>query len=288
MIQIRKNINLAKFTTFKIGGPASYFCIAKNEKDLNQVLLWAKKNKTPFFILGNGSNLLVSDEGYRGLVIKFQAGGCKITDGKVFCGAGAGLGEISNFFSKNSLTGFEWAAGIPGTLGGAIFGSAGAFGKSMKDIILDVQVLDVKIGKIINLKNKNCGFGYRKSVFKKKNNLIIISANLKGISGKEIEIKNKMKEYLTVKKERQPLSFSSAGSVFKNPPKFSAGELIEKCELKGKIIGGAQISPHHANFILNLQKASAKDVMALINLIKKSVKNKFGLKLNEEIIFLGF
>jgi UDP-N-acetylmuramate dehydrogenase len=288
MIQISRNINLSKFTTFKIGGPASCFCIAKKKEDLAQAVLWAKKNKTSFFILGNGSNLLISDEGYKGLVIKFEIGGCEIKEGKISCGAGAKLGELSNLFSQNSLTGFEWAAGVPGTLGGAAFGNAGAFGKSMEDIIIDVQVLDSKTGEFKNLKNKDCRFGYRTSIFKKKNNLIIISANLKSSLGEKETIKNKIKEYLAKKKEKQPMSFSSAGSVFKNPGKLSAGELIEKCGLKGKTIGDAQISNHHANFIINLGGAKAKDVMSLINLAKKSVKNKFKLNLNEEIIFLGF
>ena len=196
---------------------------------------------------------------------------------------------------EKNLSGLEWAAGIPGTVGGAVWGNAGAFGKSMKDIVQAVEVLDSQNFKIKKFKNKDCKFDYRESIFKKKKNLIILSANLVLEKGKKEKIKKQIKNNLQYKREFQPLSFPSAGSVFKNHPpiriskkilagkSFSAGELIEKCNLKGKTIGRAKISEKHANFIVNLGKARSKDVMKLINLTKKKVKKKFSVNLKEEI-----
>ena len=256
----QKNISLKKYTTFKIGGPAGYFFTAKNKRDLIKAIKWAKNKNLPFFILGAGSNVLFSDKGYRGLVIKFQ---------------NQKLSQLVN-------RGLEWAVGIPGTVAGAIWGNAGAFGKSMKDVAKSVEVFDVKDGKIKILSNKDCQFGYRDSIFKKNHNLIILSAEIKQ---KKSNLK-KIKEYLAYRKKTQPLNFPSAGSIFKNPKNYSAGELIEKAGLKGKKIGGAQISNVHSNFIVNLGTARAQDVLSLMKLIKKTVDKKFKVKLEEEIIIL--
>ncbi|MFH1780607.1 MAG: UDP-N-acetylmuramate dehydrogenase [Candidatus Nealsonbacteria bacterium] len=255
----QKNISLKKYTTFRIGGQAKYFFIAKTKNDLLRAVKEAKERRLPFFILGNGSNLLVSDEGYKGLVIK---------TGK----------PLSSYVSK----GLEWAAGIPGTIEGAVYGNAGAFGQSMKDAVESAEVFDTKTKKVKIFKNKDCQFGYRTSIFKRNRDLIILSVKIKR---RKSDFK-KIKEYLDYRKKTQPLNFPSAGSVFKNPSGFSAGELIEKCGLKGKKIGGAQISNVHANFIVNLGTATAQDVLLLIKLIKKTVKKKFKINLKEEIIFL--
>lgn len=296
---IKRNVSLKTHTTFKIGGQAKYFFKAPTKENLILAIKTAKKFDLPFFILGGGSNLLVSDRGYKGLVIKQQTMSSKIQDNKIFTEAGLLLGRLVNLAAKNNLIGLEWAVGIPGTIGGAIRGNAGAFGKSMKDIVGKVEVYDIKDKKIKTFKNKNCHFDYRESIFKRNPNLIILSAELqlkKGppVGGKK-EIKEKMKEYLDYRKKTQPLEFSSAGSIFKNPlPSqvlkkfrrariFSAGELIEKCGLKGKKIGKVKISRKHANFIINLGNGKAKDVKKLIKLIKDKVKNKFGIVLEEEI-----
>lgn len=255
----QENVSLKKYTTFQIGGPARYFFAAKNKASLIKAIQKAKKENLPFFILGNGSNLLVSDKGYKGLVIK---------TGK----------PLASYVSK----GLEWAVGIPGTIEGAVYGNAGAFGQSMQTAVKSVEVFDLKDEKIKILSNKNCQFGYRDSVFKKNHNLIILSVKIKT---RKSDL-NKIKEYLIYRKNNQPLSLPSAGSIFKNAPGFSAGELIEKCGLKGKKIGGAQISDIHANFIVNLGAAKAKDVLSLIKLMKKTVNKKFKIKLEEEIIFL--
>ena len=256
---IKKNISLSKYTTFKIGGKAKYFFAAKTKKDLIKAIVTAKKSKLLFFILGGGSNLLVSDRGFKGLVIKYGQ-------------------PLSSYVSK----GLEWAAGIPGTIQGAVQGNAGAFGKSMKNVVKEVEVFDTKTGKIKIFKNKDCQFSYRNSIFKKNKNLIILSVKIKT---RKSNVK-RIKQYLEYKKEKHPWNFPSAGSVFKNPPGFLAGELIQKCGLKGKRAGKAEISEKHANFIVNLGGAKAKDVKKLINLAKKSVKKKFKINLEEEIQFL--
>jgi len=296
---IQKNVPLAFHTTFKIGGPAKYFYTAKTKEDLIKAIKVAKKINLPFFILGGGSNLLISDKGFEGMVINFQFSIFNFQKNKITAGAGLALGKLVRASAEKGLSRLEWAIGIPGTLGGAIRGNAGAFGKSMKDIIKQVEVFDLETEKIKILKNEDCQFDYRESIFKKKKNLIILSAKIELEKGSKKEIEEKMKENLDYRKKTQPLNFSSAGSVFKNPRTrtssvrgkpsgLSAAYLIEKCGLKGRKIGEAQISKKHANFIVNLGKAEAEDVRKLINLIKKKVKENFGVELKEEIQFLGF
>ncbi|MFH1401761.1 MAG: UDP-N-acetylmuramate dehydrogenase [Parcubacteria group bacterium] len=285
---VKKNVSLKNYTTFKIGGNARYFFTAETKKNLVAAISAVKKINLPFFILGAGSNLLVSDKGFPGIIIKIENCKLKIKNSRIIAEAGVKLPELLRVSVKNGLAGLEWAAGIPGTVGGAIFGNAGAFGRSMGDIIDEVEVLDVRTKKIIFLNNKNCGFGYRKSIFKKNKNLIILSAKMKFQEDDKKIIKNRLQKFLKYRKESQPLGFPSAGSVFTNPGKFFAGKLIEKCGLKGKKIGGAGISKKHANFIVNLDAAKAEDVKKLINFAKKSVKNKFGVNLHEEIQYVGF
>jgi UDP-N-acetylmuramate dehydrogenase len=199
---------------------------------------------------------------------------------------GMKLKEIVKFCLKEGLTGLEWAAGIPGTIGGAVYGNISAFGSSMSDLVEKVKIFDVKKEKVKTLSKKDCQFSPKQSIFKKQKNLVILSCLLKLKKGKKREIEKRIKEFLDYRKKNHPLEFPSAGCVFQNPKKISAAELIEKAGLKGKKIGDAKISPKHANFIVNLEKATAKDVLELINLIKNKVKKKFGIKLKEEIQFL--
>jgi len=285
-MKFQRNISLAKYTTFRIGGQAKYFFIAKTKKDLILAIQEAKRKKLPFFILGNGSNVLISDKGFDGLVIKIQNSKFKIQNSKIIAEAGVYLGKLVNESAVKGLSGLEWAIGIPGTVGGAVYGNAGAFKKSMGDVVEEVELYDTKNQEFKILKNKNCKFDYRDSIFKHNKNLIIVSATIKLKKSNKKETKKKIKEYLNYKRKTQPLSFHSAGSIFKNSKNFSAAELIERCNLKGKKIGKAKISEKHANFIINLGGAKAKDVIKLINLIKKSVKNKFGIILKEEIQYL--
>ncbi|MDD2696902.1 MAG: UDP-N-acetylmuramate dehydrogenase [Candidatus Pacebacteria bacterium] len=282
----RKNVSLKNYTTFKIGGKAKYFYITQTKKDLTDAASMAKKLKLPFFVLGGGSNLLVSDKGFDGLVIKIENCKLKIEKYKMVAEAGVPLGQLVSAATNVGLSGMEWAAGIPGTVGGAVYGNAGAFRKSMKDVVEKVEVFDTKDLEFKIYNSRDCKFSYRESIFKKRKNLIIVSSILKLKKGEKFEIKKRIKEYVDYKIETQPLNYPSAGSVFKNPTKDFAAKLIEKCGLKGKKVNDAKISEKHANFIVNLGKANEKDIKKLINLIKKEVKNKFGVVLEEEIQFL--
>ena len=285
---IQKNISLAKYATFRIGGPAKYFFSAEKKEDIIRSISVAKKFNLPFFILGGGSNILVSDQGFNGLIIKAQNAEYKILNTKIAAEAGTMMSQLVNVTVSSGLSGLEWAAGIPGTIGGAVYGNAGAFGESMEGVVKEVEVLDIKTERIKKLKNKDCKFGYRDSVFKKNPRLIILSVLLKFKEGNKKAIKEKIKDYLNCREEKQPLNFPSAGSVFRNPVDFSAGELIERCGLKGKRVGNVKISEKHANFIVNLGRGTAKDVARLIKIIKNKVKKKSGVGLEEEIRFLGF
>jgi UDP-N-acetylmuramate dehydrogenase len=220
MLKIRENVLLRDYTTFKIGGPARYFFVAKSKEDLKNAILWAKKKKLPFFILGGGSNVLFSDNGFKGLVIKLQNTQYEIRNTKIVAEAGVPLQKLVLETAKKGLSGLENLAGIPGTLGGAIWGNAGAFGREIGDLVEEVKVLDVGSSRleVKKLRNKGCKFGYRDSIFKRKKNWIILEATLKLKKGKRKEIEEKIKEFLKLRKEKQPLEFPSAGSVFKNVP----------------------------------------------------------------------
>jgi len=296
----KKNIPLAPYTTFKIGGPAKYFFEAKNSGDLIKAVKSAKKAKVPFFILGGGSNILVSDKGFDGLVIKIQntrlacpsgrrAGRqakYEIQDTRILADAGALLSKLVDESMKRGLIGLEWAAGIPGTAGGAVRGNVSAFGTSMSDVVKSVEALKMTELRIKNYESGECKFEYKESAFK-HNKDIILSVELGLEKGDRKESKKKIEEYLAYRDKHQPLEYPSAGCVFKNPSGQHAGYLIEQCELKGKKIGNAMISKKHANFIVNIGNAKAKDVKKLIDLCKEKVKEKFKIKLEEEIEYLG-
>ena len=303
---------LKNYTTFQIGGPAKYFFAAKTKEELIEAIKKARDLKLPFFVLGGGSNTLVSDRGFRGLVIKMQNAKCKMKNEKpkfkIFCESGTPLAKLVSESTKIGAMGLEWAAGIPGTVGGAIRGNTGAFKKSMKDVVESVEVFDTKTGKVKIFKNKDCKFGYKNNIFKQNPNLIILSTAIQLKKGSQKEIQEKIKEHLDYRRKNHPLNFPSAGSVFKNHQgkiknqklleKFQelkefnkkqiipAGWLIEKSGLKGKRSGNVKISERHCNFIVNLGNGKAKDVIKLINLAKKKLKSKFGILLEEEIQYL--
>lgn len=280
---LRINQSLAVLSTFNIGGPADFFYEAKNEKDLVSLVELAQKKKIPFIIIGGSSNFLFDDLGFRGLVIKMADDSLKIgQEGKIIVGAGMILSKLVNFCTQKGLAGLEFAAGVPGTLGGAVVGNAGAWQESIGEKVLRVKVLD-KEGKIKWLEQKDCQFEYRESLFKKES-LIILSVELLLKQEDSQIIKQKVEENLN-KRLSQPKE-PSAGSVFINPKPDSAGVMIEKCGLKGYQIGGAKISDQHANFIINIGGAKASDVLELIALAKKKVKQQFSLDLKTEIKFL--
>ncbi|XOB41364.1 MAG: UDP-N-acetylmuramate dehydrogenase [Candidatus Nealsonbacteria bacterium] len=307
---IQSNVSLRDYSAFKIGGEAKYFLVIRTKDELIEAVELARENNLPIFILGGGSKLLISDKDFNGLVIKIQSSGFKVNDFKIFAESGLSTAKLTEIALENNLTGLEWLKGIPGTVGGAIRGNAGAFDGSMKNVISFVEVFDKKEEKLKIFKNKNCRFAYRTSVFKENPDLIILSCTLQLKKGNKTQIENKMKEYLNYRTRTQPLNYPSAGSVFKNFdlnkienklfekfPEFKkfrktkiipAGFLIEKAGLKGKIIGGAKVSEKHANFIVNFKNATAKDVKELIDLIKNKVKDKFKIELEEEVQYFNF
>ncbi|MDD5606814.1 MAG: UDP-N-acetylmuramate dehydrogenase [Candidatus Pacebacteria bacterium] len=279
----QNNVLLSKITSFQIGGPAQYFFIAKTEKDLIKALKKAKQSKLAFYILGKASNVLFSDKGFKGLVIQNQIKDIKVKKEKIICSSGVTLSYLAQKAKKNNLSGLEWALSIPGTIGGAVYINASAFSFAISDIVEKVRVLDIKNLKIKTLKNKELKFSKKNSLFLKNKSLIILSVELKLKKEKKSVIQKKEKEYNLYRNKTQPLNYPSAGCIFKNPYKKSAGFLIDQAGLKGKTIGGAQISRVHANYIINFKKARARDVLELIKIIKKTVKKKFNVELKEEI-----
>ena len=335
MLKIRKNVKLSEYSTFRIGGKAKFFVEVSDEKELREVLGYAKENGLKFFILGEGSNALFSDDGFDGIVIKIknQKSKVKITSqkSKVMLDAPAGclLSDIINLMAEKGLSGLENLAGIPGTIGGAVWGNAGAYGMTIGDMVEEIRVIEIeKSGeyekenqksKIKSQKNNlkvktflkgQCGFGYRTSIFKENQGLIIVSISLAFKKGDKKEIKNKVQEILKSRSAKQPKGWKgTAGSFFKNPQirdkkliriferekgmrakdgKLPAGWLIAEAGFLGKSVGGAKVSEEHGNFILNTGKAKAEDVVILASLIKQKVRQEFGVELMEEVQYVGF
>ena len=287
---IKQNEPLANHCTYRIGGPARVLFLAANEREIVAGIEIAKEKNFKMMILGGGSNVLFSDCGFDGLVLKLANNFIKIAEEKenravVLAGAGAPLAALVKFALDNSLAGMEWAAGIPGTVGGAIRGNAGAFGREIGASVLRVRALEISGKSVVPaiVGKEDCAFGYRESVFKRNKNLVITAAKFVLEKGNANEIADKIKECAEKKRISQPLDFPSAGSVFKNPEGFFAAKIIEDCGLKGRSAGGAQISEKHANFIVNRGNARADDVLALIAQIKAAAKEKFAVDLKEEI-----
>jgi len=281
--KIKTKIRLADFTSFKIGGKAKFFFEPDDLESLQRVLALARDAGIKVFIIGAGSNLLVSDSGLDGMVIRLTAKDFKgiYTKGTcIIAGSGLKLNQLILFAQKNGLSGLEFLTGIPGTLGGALAGNAGGWGKSIGDLVRQVYVLDHSgRPKIINCRGLK--FAYRESNLDK---YIIISATLRLQAADRNSIGQKTRGYLLKRLKRQNnINLPNAGCVFKNPGKKSAGFLIDSCGLKGKIKGGASVSKVHANFILNSNKAKSSDVLALMNLIRRKVKSKFKINLAPEV-----
>jgi len=276
---------LNRFTTFRIGGPADYYLEPKDREDLLKLIKYLKEIKYPYIIIGNGSNVLISDEGIRGAAINLEAGFTKIEviKNKVYAEAGIRLSKLVDVCIEHSLVGIENLAGIPGTLGGAILMNAGAYGGEISDFIKLVEVIDDV--EIKFLKKEECGFAYRKSNLENK---IILSAEFELPFGDKVRAKGRRKELLLKRNKAQPVELPNAGSIFKNPPGDYAARLIEQAGLKGLTIGGAKVSEKHANFIVNFNNASANDVIELMKIIQEKVYEKFGIMLEPEIKMIGF
>ena len=279
---------MRKHTNFKIGGNADVFVIAKNIEEIKCVIKFSKENNILLTILGNGSNVLVSDKGIRGIVLQVGTKEIKIEKQKnalVEVEAGAMLGALAQILLKQRISGFEFAAGIPGSIGGAIRMNAGAYGGEMKDIVKNVTVLNEK-GEINILTNEECEFSYRHSRFTDSKE-IVIKVTLKLPFGNENEIKAKMDEYAQSRKEKQPLNLPSAGSTFKRGADFITAKLIDECGLKGYTSGDAQVSTLHAGFVVNLGNATAQDVLNVVSHVKQVVLEKTGKQIELEVELLG-
>lgn len=280
---------MKKHTSFKIGGTADQFVKVTNEEELKEAIKYAKDKNLKITIIGNGSNLLVLDKGIRGLVIKIDIQKLEIERkekyAEITVGSGYKTMALGIKLMNEDLSGFEELSGIPGTIGGAIFMNAGAYGKEIKDINISTKCMDYD-GEIFELSNKEQEFEYRSSVFNKKD-YIILETKLRLEYGKKEEIKKKMDEYLSSRKEKQPIEYPSAGSTFKRQEGVITAKLIDECGLKGFQIGGAKVSEKHAGFVINSDNATAKDVIDLIKYIKEKVIEKYGIKIKEEIRIVG-
>ena len=286
---IQYNIPMKQYTSFKIGGPAE--CIIKIEKieELQKILNIVKENQIPLKIIGNGSNLLVTDKGIKGIVLKIEIKKLEIREKnqkvRIIVGSGNKLGEVAQKCARQEISGIEFASGIPGTIGGAIRMNAGAHGSEMKDIVKTITYID-RQGKIYKINNEEAKFEYRNSIFSQKD-YIIIETELELEKGNQEEIQSKMIEYATYRKEKQPIEYPSAGSTFKRGADFITAKLIDESGLKGYQIGGAQISEKHAGFIINKENATAKDVIELIKYTKEKVYSKFEKNIETEIEIIG-
>ena len=272
--------------TFRIGGEADFFVTPSSAQQIAGVVDFAKKENIPYFVMGNGSNLLVSDNGYRGIIINIGKNMSDVTvDGNtVTAMAGATLAKIASSAAKNSLTGLEFASGIPGTVGGALCMNAGAYGGEMKDVVVSTTYLD-KDGNICTATGAEHRFGYRTSMF--GSGEIIISTVMELKKGNENEIISLMADFNDRRRSKQPLEYPSAGSTFKRPEGYFAGKLIEDAGLKGYTVGGAQVSVKHSGFVINSGSATCEDVKKLIEHIQKTVYDKFSVKLETEVKFLN-
>ena len=280
------NEEMSKHTSFKIGGVAECYIKVNKLEDLQEVLKISNENLIPLTIIGNGTNILVKDNGIKGIVAKINIKNIEIKDNNVVkASAGNSLAEIAQIVKQNDLTGFEELSGIPGTIGGAIRMNAGAHGKEIKDIILNATAIDYE-GNIRKFTTEEMKFEYRNSIFSKEK-YIILEAEMKLEKGNKEEIQEKMKGFAEWRKERQPLEYPNAGSTFKRGDGFITAALIDQCGLKGRAVGGAQISNKHAGFIVNTGNAKAEDVLQLVEITKKEVKEKFGKEIQLEIEVIG-
>ena len=285
--QVKKDEPMKIHTTFRVGGPASYFVTPETEEEVAKVIEVCTQENVPYYIVGNGSNLLVSDQGYEGVIIQIykQMNRVEITENEIHAQAGALLSMIANRAMEAELTGFEFAAGIPGTLGGACVMNAGAYGGEMKDVLESVTVLTGE-GKIIELGRNELELGYRTSVIAKKG-YIVLGAVLKLERGDGEKIKTYMDELKEKRVTKQPLEYPSAGSTFKRPEGYFAGKLIEDAGLRGFRVGDAQVSEKHCGFVINRGNASAAEVMELMRQVEDKVEENSGVRLEAEVRRIG-
>lgn len=285
--QVKKDEPMKSHTTFRVGGPADYFVTPQTAEEVAKVIETCTQEKVPYYIVGNGSNLLVSDKGYEGVIIQIykQMNQVKVEGAQIHAQAGALLSMIAKRALDAELTGFEFAAGIPGTLGGACVMNAGAYGGEMKDVLKSVTVLTDK-GEVKTLAKEELELGYRTSVIAKKG-YIVLEAVLELQKGEKEKIQAVMDDLKERRVTKQPLEYPSAGSTFKRPEGYFAGKLIQDAGLRGFQVGGAQVSEKHCGFVINKDQATASDVMNLMNQVSDKVYEEFGVRLQPEVKRLG-
>ena len=285
--RVLKDEPMKKHTTFRVGGNADYFVMPKKIEEVKAVVCLCRQMKMPYYVVGNGSNLLVSDNGYRGVIIQIYKEMNHITvEGEcIRTQAGALLSKVGSVALDAGLSGFEFAAGIPGTVGGAVVMNAGAYGGEMKDILVSATVL-TEDGDVIIFKNAELELGYRTSIIAKKN-YIVLEAEYGLQKGNKEEIRAKMDELKVQRITKQPLEYPSAGSTFKRPEGYFAGKLIQDAGLRGFQVGGAQVSEKHCGFVINKEEATATDIVELMKQVKDKVYQKFGVTLEPEVKRLG-
>jgi UDP-N-acetylmuramate dehydrogenase len=309
--KIQRDKILAPYSTFRIGGPAEMYLEVTTPEELENAMAWSRSDGIPVTILGGGSNVLISDAGIKGLVLKIANDDCLLKGERLECGAGASLIRASRLAISNSLSGLEWAIGIPGSVGGAVRGNAGAYGLSIQDCLETAEIFSCKNGKFYKISKTDCSFNYRGSVFKDNADLLLWKAVFRLQRADAASVQLKAQEFLEKRDASQP-KLPSAGCVFKNilfeellasnpglakdaeecgvvkGGKVAAAWLIDRTGLKGKAIGGAKVSLEHANFIVNTGRATAAEVAMLISLIKQKVRQTCHVQLFEEVQYLGF
>jgi UDP-N-acetylmuramate dehydrogenase len=308
MLNIKENILLKEYTTFNIGGNAKYFVEVATVDELKETLDFARDKGLKYFILAGGSNVLFSDDGFDGVVIKIKIGGIEIKDEQVIVGSGVVLLDFLEEVAESGLSGGENLAGIPGSVGGAIRGNAGAFGTEIKDILVSVEVLNIETGNVEIFDNKKCEFGYRNSFFKKNKYYIILQGTFHFVKRRKEEIQELMDDIIARRNVKQMQDIKSAGSFFINPTvdvkvqkiferdtgnkshggRVPAGWLLDSCDLFQKRIGGIQAGVQHANYFINIGNGTAEQTMQLAALAKTRVRDKFGVQLKEEVVLAGF
>lgn len=278
---------MSKYTTFRVGGEAECILVVQNEDELARLIPYLNQIEQEYFILGNGSNLLVGDKGYRGMVVKFgeEMEQIQVEGTRMTVKAGALLSKAAMTAKQHSLTGLEFAAGIPGSIGGGIVMNAGAYEGEMKQVVESVRVMD-RDGQILTLDNDTMEFGYRTSIIKNRP-FIVVEVVLQLAEGDQEKIAGKMEELAVLRRSKQPLEYASAGSTFKRPEGYYAGKLIMDAGMRGYRIGGAQVSDKHCGFIVNTGKATAADIKEVIEEVQERVKERFHVMLEPEIVFLG-
>lgn len=309
MLSIRRDVPLAPFSTFQIGGPADFFAGVTTVPELIEALDYALQNNLKTFVFSGGSNLLIADHGFRGLVIRIANASVRFTDRDIYADAGANLLDLIQTANARGLAGMERLAGIPGSLGGAIRGNAGAFGAELKDVVLSVKVYDRERKTLREFSNRDCHFSYRDSYFKSRPELVILSAQLRFAEGDPVALTGVADQTIRQREAKHPQNAKCAGSFFMNPAvsdaalreefakdtgkvpkddKLPAGWLIDHAGLRGKRLGGAEVSSKHPNYLVNTGTATAEDVVMLASLVKQRVRTELGVQLKEEVQLVGF